>query len=386
MPDNRIIYLFNPQNDLCLANGSRNFTPPASAVKLAQAGACLPMWYAKPGSYFWGAVNAKWYKEITETFGTEVFPTQMPLSEGSVKPWGWSLQTREYLLRCGFSVNVLPSVETVENWRNLSSRVTNVPLLERIISLLPDTPDGPKSPRICRSREEALRTIREMGRAILKLPWSGSGRGQQISDRTTAAELEIRIDGMIKHQGAIEISPYYDKLSDFAMLWDEGGFAGFSFFRTDTHGGWTENLLLDDEVIMHQISECLGFPVGFSYLIEKIGSEIEELASRYGYKGPVGVDFLVARGEKDNFLVPVEVNWRRTMGHVAHNLKKNYMADSSQGHFRIVDSKRIDEPYHYVASCVISEKRIETGTLDLVPPGGAFRFLLEAGKNDSSML
>ncbi|MEA5063338.1 MAG: hypothetical protein VB054_08425, partial [Petrimonas sp.] len=40
------MHLFNPDNDLALANFSANYTPPASALKIAEDLAILPVWYA----------------------------------------------------------------------------------------------------------------------------------------------------------------------------------------------------------------------------------------------------------------------------------------------------------------------------------------------------
>ena len=43
------VYLFNPDNDLALANGDENFTPPLSARKIADDLSLLPIWYTSPG-------------------------------------------------------------------------------------------------------------------------------------------------------------------------------------------------------------------------------------------------------------------------------------------------------------------------------------------------
>ncbi|WP_298651449.1 hypothetical protein [uncultured Proteiniphilum sp.] len=40
------MYLFNPDNDLALANFTPNYTPPASATRMAEELAVLPIWYA----------------------------------------------------------------------------------------------------------------------------------------------------------------------------------------------------------------------------------------------------------------------------------------------------------------------------------------------------
>ena len=40
------MHLFNPENDLALANFKANYTPPASAVRMARELAVFPIWYA----------------------------------------------------------------------------------------------------------------------------------------------------------------------------------------------------------------------------------------------------------------------------------------------------------------------------------------------------
>ena len=44
------LYLFNPDSDLALANNEANYIAPASARRMAQDMALLPIWYAAPGS------------------------------------------------------------------------------------------------------------------------------------------------------------------------------------------------------------------------------------------------------------------------------------------------------------------------------------------------
>ena len=43
------LYLFNPDSDLALANNEANYIAPASARRMAQDMALLPIWYAAPG-------------------------------------------------------------------------------------------------------------------------------------------------------------------------------------------------------------------------------------------------------------------------------------------------------------------------------------------------
>lgn len=372
-----LLHIFNPQNDLCLANGTANFIPPVAALKLSASGEGLPMWYGNRGDKFYGSVNQKWFEEVSRKFDIDLEPTQEPGVECCVQPWGWSLSLRRTLVNSGFSADRLPTVEDIEKMRALSSRATGVPLLKKIIDILPskETVSGPV---VCRDVTAALKEIDKIGVAIVKLPWSGSGRGQQVTDRTTPDELIRRIGGMLKHQSAVEIAPFYNRLMDFALLFDGERFAGFSLFETDTHGGWVRNILLPDKMIENRIIEALGFDPDFKTIIKRISRLVGEHATRFDYAGLSGVDFIVATGENDNrFLVPVEINWRRTMGHVSHRLAERFLAPDCTGVFRIVQSDKETSSFHSPEKALVEGNRIVRGSLDLVPAGGAFRFIVD---------
>ena len=42
------LYVFNPDTDMALANNEENYMAPASACRMAQDLALLPVWYANP--------------------------------------------------------------------------------------------------------------------------------------------------------------------------------------------------------------------------------------------------------------------------------------------------------------------------------------------------
>lgn len=398
----RRIHYFNPDNDLALANGSLNFTPPKAAIDLGDSGAALPLWYGKAGDMFLGAVNKNWFEEIRNTFGIEVYPAMHFVSGYEASPWGWSARALRSLVNYGCPETSLPSANVIQEWRTLSSRCTTVNILNNILQACPELSlDNPKCrPHIARDLSEALDRINDVGVAMIKLPWSGAGRGQQVSNRTTSDELITRIKGMIMHQGAVEISPFYDVKLDFAMLWEEGRFVGYSLFETDTHGGWTHNILLDDTKIETVILDKLGRYIDLGKTRNIIQQQLKGLSETYSYSGSFGVDFiigsltsdLVEKGSSDidrqdkNLMIPVEINVRRTMGHVAHSLQQNFMAQNTVGLFEIKPSRLIKDPFfgitHGNPKLRVKEARLIEGCLDLVPPGGAFRFILRAQKDN----
>lgn len=370
------IHYFNPQNDLALANGSPFFTPPKAATALARAGACLPLWYAAPDDYFLAAVNDRWYRRITTDFGLTAQPTVRPISDCKVSPWGWSPATRHVLHNMGFDDDELPTPEQVEARRLLSSRVASAPVLTALMHDMPDIVAGQpdrSAPVIARSVGHALRHIADLdGRAMLKLPWSNAGRGQQDTARTTPDELQRRVAGMIARQGAIEITPYYHRKLDFAMLFDDNHFVGYSLFTTDTHGGWLSNTLLPDSEIERIIADTMGRDIDFAAIQDILTRSLTRTARTADYDGPTGVDFIIATDNDGNTLMPpVEINRRRTMGHVAHTIANQILAPGATGTFAVVP-RTAAVPDNYTAE----NGRLTAGTLNLVPPGGDFGIIV----------
>ena len=89
-------YIFNPDNDLALANGDANYLSPRSARRMALDLALLPVWYANEGDsvlipnsetlYYWSRTSSNYSfpPEIKLITNIESIPSQ-PLS-----PWGWN--------------------------------------------------------------------------------------------------------------------------------------------------------------------------------------------------------------------------------------------------------------------------------------------------------
>lgn len=374
------LHLFNPQSDLQLANGSPNFTAPKAATDFAVAAAVLPMWYGSAGDVFAGAVNRRWLETMMKTFGINIVPFHGDANDYTATPWGWSPAVRRAFLAMGYAPECLPDADQVERWRQLSSRVTSARAIAEIMHAVPDiVANAPAryAPRIATTASAAMIAIADLGRAMLKLPWSNAGRGQQDTDRTTPDELVRRVSGMISRQGAIEIAPYYTKRLDFAMLFEPGRFVGYSLFDTDTHGGWTGNILVDDDEIERRIVAVAERDIDFETLRRVARDVVTHYAVENNYTGPVGIDFMVAAGPDDVIVVPpVEINWRRTMGHVSHTFYARYIAPGTVG--VLSTPLAADVPAVPFDASVIDGERIVEGDIDLVPSGGLFRVRVHA--------
>ena len=79
------LYVFNPDTDMALANNEENYMAPASACRMAQDLALLPVWYAQPGSAVLApsAYNADYLQKMKQLFPLSV---QLAYAEGRYCP------------------------------------------------------------------------------------------------------------------------------------------------------------------------------------------------------------------------------------------------------------------------------------------------------------
>lgn len=113
------------------------------------------------------------------------------------------------------------------------------------------------------------------------------------------------------------VEPYYSKVKDFGMEFESDGkghieYLGMSLFHT-ANGAYTGNLLASESAKKEIISRYIP-----DALLKKVQQKIcTELGETYKgkYQGPFGIDMMVCA---NSLLHPcVEINLRRTMGHVA---------------------------------------------------------------------
>ena len=326
----RRLLLFNPDNDLALANGDANFQPPASALRLARDLRTLPLWWGEPDATLL------------------IYADPVP-KDAICEPWGWSAAARARFLRAGVSAASLPSPEAIARLRELSHRRTGILLLEALRRGYPHLNRLPEDPQLLTSTAEAESYIaaRPDG-VVLKAPWSSSGKG--ILWSRSLNNPSARISTIIRKMGGILAEPHYRRIADFAMLFRSDAsaaepdgrvaFAGYSLFTTDELGAYHGNLLLSDEAIEARLSQY----APLSYFADLRAALCRELSKLVGeaYSGFLGVDMMViavadADGIEQYLVHPcVELNLRMTMGMVARIFADRYMAPGASGTFAVL--------------------------------------------------
>ena len=317
------LYIFNPEHDIALASNLSNFTAPHAGRKLRADLGFLPALWAGEDDYIlvenvdqavkaWGRLRAR------TGSGPRHFIDKNQLTHiniNKVEPWGWDLALQSFLLRYG--VENVPSEEAIEVIRDLSHRKQAVNLLSEL--QMP----GTTGYSICvNNMSEVFNILSEYGHIVVKAPWSSSGRGVRFIDGEFSDSQQRWVQNVIEKQGSVVLEPYYHKVKDFGMEFESDGkgqikYLGLSLFHTK-NGAYTGNLIASEEEKEKILSNYI------SADLLKIIREIicDKLGALYAnkYQGSFGIDMMVvATDEKDGFLLHpcVEINLRRTMGHVA---------------------------------------------------------------------
>ena len=253
-------FFFNPENDLALAVGSPRFTPPKGALAVRRAGRLLPLfWAGADDEVLVDSLDcAEEAERLKSRFGLDGHIVTTAQLYNVPEPWGWSLYTRNLFADSG---------KAIGHW----------------------------------------------GKAVIKLPWSSSGRGVIYSFASPEETLHGYLRGMIRRQGSVILEPYRDRIQDFAMLFYSDGttarFRGLSMFITDGRGFYSGNL------VMRQKDMAGRLPFDHSIWASRLEHSLTKIIAP-AYRGWMGVDMMTCRGLDGNMeVVPcVEINLRKTMG------------------------------------------------------------------------
>lgn len=317
------LYVFNPEHDLALASNLSNFTAPHAGRRLRADLGYLPALWADEDDY----ILVDHVEQARQAYGrlrarVGGGPRQfvdkhqlLRLAIDRVSPWGWDPAIRRFLLLHG--VPDVPSESVVRQIRDLSHRRHAAGILAQLQG------EGTVGQSLEVDRVEAVaEQVGQWGRVVVKAPWSSSGRGVRFIEGDLNDYHSGWIRNVIRHQGSVMMEPYYNKVRDFGMEFevDRQGrvhYLGLSLFHT-RNGAYTGNIVASEDDKVEALSRYL--PVGLLTSARKGIETTFGSLCRGRYQGPFGVDMMiVAHPEGDGFLLHpcVEINLRRTMGHVA---------------------------------------------------------------------
>jgi hypothetical protein len=237
-------------------------------------------------------------------------------------PWGWNKSIRSTFLDAKIPKTMLPSEQQLDSIRMLSNRALAVKLL----SFMKGMQGVIGVSAVCNSSEEVEEALKLHKDIVVKAPWSSSGRGvRYISiDDGPNENVQKWINNTLEKQGSIIVEKKCRKIQDFAMEFQAKAdgkvvYDGLSLFTTK-NGAYTGNILLPEDEKEEYLHRYLS-----PTLLDEVKKQIETFLTKEingAYLGPLGVDMMICspweEGTSAVVLNPcIEINMRRTMGHVA---------------------------------------------------------------------
>ena len=318
-----VLYVFNPEHDLALSANLSNFTSPrAGRMVRARFGHLPALWAVESGYVLVDDVEEAEhrYQELRSLpFGRFLTKDQLCRYHfDAVDVWGWDRAIRAFLLRHGVDPSIMPTDEELDVIRELSHRRHAAELLS-LLQVPGTTGCAFEVGNIAGIQQK----LDEFGQIVIKAPWSSSGRGVRFVEGQLSDNLMGWLHNIISTQGSVMVEPYYyNKVKDFGMEFESDGkgtvtYLGLSLFETN-NGAYIRNVVASEEEKLKAISRYVSVE-----LLHQVQSRICSLlgaAYQDKYKGPLGIDMMIVASPDGNgyLLHPcVEINLRRTMGHVA---------------------------------------------------------------------
>lgn len=265
----------------------------------------------------------------------EFVPHHSLPSSCDILPWGWDegivarLQ-RDAVDKKAMAIH-LPDKSMLNTIRQLSSRSQVSVCLDALRQLLPEAPLCGQSV-FCMSMEEVLQAIsRFNGRAVLKAPWSSSGRGIRFLLGQDESAAMLWVDRLLRRKEGVEVQEYCVKRNDWAMEFfvDTSGhvsFTGMSLFFTSPLSAYSGNVLASQEVLQGKWEEEL--PLSLLYDVRRAWEILLSHWLKGKYTGPLGVDMMTCSAMDGSVMLHpcVEINLRHTMGQLAVRLSDLFPA------------------------------------------------------------
>ena len=284
------IYIFNPEHDLCIANGDENFVPPRSAVGFAK-----------------------------ENIGMSEYLKRSNKQSLQIIPWGWNHSLKKRLINEGIDPAILPSEEELQFIRTHSRREFALNVHSHLNCVDPQV-IGPDYRIVATSVSEIEEFISANGSAVLKSPLSGSGKGIRFVREGLSESDEGWCRKAIGKQGSVIVERRYEIIKECAMLFEchhEGiDFIGYSMFESK-NGAYCRNILASNEEIENIIAGYISRDT-LTGIRESLSAILGDTLTGH-YEGFLGVDQIICQNDSPIFIPVSEINLRMTMGLIARN-------------------------------------------------------------------
>ena len=286
----RRTFIFNPEHDLCIANGDENFVPPRSAVEFAKENTDLSRYLERPNK-----------------------------QRRQIIPWGWNHVLKKRLINEGVDPATLPSEEELQFIRTHSMREFALEVHSRLSGGNPQI-IGPDYRIVATSVGEIEAFISANGSAVLKSPLSGSGKGIRFVKERLSESDEGWCRKTLAKQGSVIVERRFEIIKECAILLEchhKGiDFIGYSLFES-RNGAYSRNILASNEEIEDIIARYVSRDT-LTAVREELTTILADTLVGH-YEGFLGVDQIICQADSPVFVPVSEINLRMTMGLIARN-------------------------------------------------------------------
>ena len=284
------IYIFNPEHDLCIANGDENFVPPRSAVGFAKENIDMSEHLRRPNK-----------------------------QSRNIIPWGWNHSLKKRLINEGVDPARLPSEEELQFIRTHSRREFALDMHSRL-NCADSQVIGANYRIVAKSVSEIEAFISANGGAVLKSPLSGSGKGIRFVRERLSESDEGWCRRTLDKHGSVIVERRFEIIKECALLFEchnEGiDFIGYSQFES-RNGAYSRNILASNEEIENMIAAYIPRNTLTAIREGLISILADTLVGHY--EGFLGIDQMICQTDSPVFVPVSEINLRMTMGLIARN-------------------------------------------------------------------
>lgn len=347
------LFVFNPEHDLCMANGDPNFVPPQSALQFADDCCELMQWLGGVSDV---CVPANRVGEAL---------LLNPMID-RIEPWGWDMTLAQQLRKQHVPEELILGQSGIGSVLWGSHRARAHFAAEYLRDMNRGLGRGvplSESCSECSSLDEVEQFVYLHHDVVLKSVLSGSGQGLRPVRDSLSDNDKGWVRNNLRRHHTVMAERRYDVVENFAVLFDvslHGVYLkGYSLFETNGFA-YQSNLMLSDEEIRTYLSQLISLDM-LDTVVEDLRFYIER---RYCANVPpsyMGVDMFLYRPASDEIetfaeehpLVPVpqyflnpvvEINFRPTMGLVAHEWLRR--CPSNHGKRFYVASPTDDNPHY----------------------------------------
>lgn len=163
------LHIFNPSHDEALAFGRADYCPSRAARRLGDVLADLPRWWATEDDEM---------LRLPEAMGLDAVAPPDWRRIDRIEPWGWDAHIVGVLQRLGAPERLLPDALRLAHLRSLSSRQSTTRFLHALNDEVLPVGVLKGNSWWCTTFAEVKSALAHCsGEAMVKQPWSSSGRG-----------------------------------------------------------------------------------------------------------------------------------------------------------------------------------------------------------------